>query len=165
MKTKGYRRHSLQSSSVHLKNNHHCFSSVHFLSHGRLFVTPWTIAGQASLSITNSRSLLKLMSIESVMLPTISSFVVPFSSCLQSFPTSGSFQMSQLFISSGQNYLHHFFKKRGRTGYFPLVWSRISSFCYTVLKEKSYPLSQAVLHIWGETSFEHHISRNHFHSD
>ena len=35
--------------------------------------------------------------------PTISSSVVPFSSCLQSFPTSGSFQMSQLFTSRGQN--------------------------------------------------------------
>ena len=35
---------------------------------------------------------------------TISSFVVPFSSCLQSFPTSGSFQMSQLFASGGQKY-------------------------------------------------------------
>ena len=37
------------------------------LSHVRLFVTPWTAAHQVSLSITNSRSLLKLMSIESVM--------------------------------------------------------------------------------------------------
>ena len=35
--------------------------------------------------------------------PTTSSFVVPFSSCLQSFPASESFQMSQLFASSGQN--------------------------------------------------------------
>ena len=35
--------------------------------------------------------------------PTISSSVVPFSSCLQSFPASGSFQMSQLFTSGGQN--------------------------------------------------------------
>ena len=34
--------------------------------------------------------------------PTISSSVIPFSSCLQSFPTSGSFQMSQLFASGGQ---------------------------------------------------------------
>ena len=40
---------------------------VQLLSHVRLFVTPWTAAGQASLSITNSWSLLKLMSIESVM--------------------------------------------------------------------------------------------------
>ena len=43
------------------------FSSVQSFSHVRLFVTPWTAARQASLSITNSWSLLKLMSIESVI--------------------------------------------------------------------------------------------------
>ena len=43
------------------------FSSVQLLSHVRLFVTPWTATHQASPSITNSQSLLKLMSIESVM--------------------------------------------------------------------------------------------------
>ena len=43
------------------------FSSVQSLSHVWLFVTPWTAARQASLSITNSQSLPKLMSIESVM--------------------------------------------------------------------------------------------------
>ena len=43
------------------------FSSVQLLSRARLFITPWTAAHQASLSITNSQSLLKLMSIESVM--------------------------------------------------------------------------------------------------
>ena len=42
-------------------------SSVQSLSHVQLFATPWTAAHQASLSITNSRSLLKLMPIESVM--------------------------------------------------------------------------------------------------
>ena len=42
--------------------------SVQSLSHVRLFATPWTAAHQASLSITNSWRLLKLMSIESVML-------------------------------------------------------------------------------------------------
>ena len=42
-------------------------SSVQSLSHIRLFMTPWTVAHQASLSITSSQSLLKLMSIESVM--------------------------------------------------------------------------------------------------
>ena len=46
------------------------FSSVELLSHVQLFVTPWTAARQASLCITNSRSLLKLMSIESVMSPS-----------------------------------------------------------------------------------------------
>ena len=47
-----------------------CFfplSLVQSLSHVQLFETPWTIARQASLSIINSQSLLKLMSIESVM--------------------------------------------------------------------------------------------------
>ena len=44
-----------------------CISSVQSLSHVQLFVTPWTAARQASLSITNSQSLLKLMSIELVM--------------------------------------------------------------------------------------------------
>ena len=44
------------------------FSSVQMLSCVRLFVTPWTAACQVSLSITNSWSLLKLMSIKSVML-------------------------------------------------------------------------------------------------
>ena len=43
------------------------FSSVQSLSHVQLFATPWTAACQASLSITNSRSLLKLMSIELMM--------------------------------------------------------------------------------------------------
>ena len=44
-----------------------CISSVQSLSHVRLFATPWTTAHQASLSITNSWNLFKLMSIESVM--------------------------------------------------------------------------------------------------
>ena len=78
------------------------YNSVQF-SHVRLFATPWTAARQASLSIPNSRSLLRLMCIESGCHPTISSSVVPFSSCLQSFPASGSFPMSQLFASGGQS--------------------------------------------------------------
>ena len=66
-------------------------------------VTPRTAAHQASLSFTISRSLLKLISIKSVMPSTISSSVVPFSSCLQSFPASGSFPMSWLFSSGSQS--------------------------------------------------------------
>ena len=63
----------------------------------------WTAARQASLSITNSQSLLKLMSIESWCHLTISSSVVPFSSFLQSFPASGSSPVSQFFESGGQS--------------------------------------------------------------
>ena len=49
------------------KQSSKLFSSVQLLSHVRLFATPWTAACQASLSITNSRSLPKLMSIKSVI--------------------------------------------------------------------------------------------------
>ena len=82
--------------SVFLKNSlsvywvwncENIISSVQSLSCVWLFVTPWTTAHQASLSITNSRSLLKLISfLRWWCHPTISSSVAPLSSCLQSFP-------------------------------------------------------------------------------
>ena len=71
---------SFKSSLYYLDKNHSStrsfanifcksviFSSVQSLSYVQLFATPWTAARQTSLSITNSRSLLKLMSIELVM--------------------------------------------------------------------------------------------------
>ena len=79
------------------------FSSVQFFSRVRLFATPWTPARRASLSITNSQSLLKLMSMSQCCHQAISASVVPFSSCPQSLPASGSFPMSQLFASGGQS--------------------------------------------------------------
>ena len=81
----------------------HClqFSSVQSLSRVQLFATPWTAARQASLSITNSWSLFKFMSTMSAM--TGGSSVIPFSFCLQSFPASGSFPMSQFFASGCQS--------------------------------------------------------------
>ena len=63
-----------------------------------LFATLWTAAGQASLSITNSWSLLKLTSVESVM---PSNHLITF--CFQSFPASWSFPVSQFFASGGQS--------------------------------------------------------------
>ena len=77
---------------------------VQLVSHAQLFVTPWTAACQASLSFTICQSLLKLMSIESLMHPNISSSVTHFSSCPQSFPASGSFTVTQLFTSGGQRF-------------------------------------------------------------
>ena len=79
------------------------FSSIPSFSHVWFFVTPWTAAHQAFLSITNSWHSVKLMSIEWWCHPTMPSSVVPFSSHFQSFPASGSFQMSQLFASGGQS--------------------------------------------------------------
>ena len=77
--------------------------SVQPLSRVWLFVTPWAAALQASLSITNSRSLLRLMSIESMMPSNHLILCCPFSSSLQSYLASGFFQVSQLFASSGQS--------------------------------------------------------------
>ena len=72
--------------AVHLRSiwfiTHLLFSSVQSLSHVQLFATPWTAARQASLFITNSRSLLKLMSTELVMLSNHLILCHPFSSCL-----------------------------------------------------------------------------------
>ena len=81
------------------------FCSVQLLSRVQLFATPWTAAHQPSLSITNSQSLLRLRSIESVMHSNhfILCHPVTSSSCLQPLPASGSFQMSQFFASGGQS--------------------------------------------------------------
>ena len=66
-------------------------SSVHSLSRIQLFVTPWTTACQASLSITNSRSPTKPMSIESVMPSNHLIFCCPFLLLLSIFPSIRTF--------------------------------------------------------------------------
>ena len=76
---------------------------VWLLSHVQLFGTPGTAALQVSLSFTISQSLLKLMSIESMMPFNHLILCRRFSSCPQSFPASGSFPVSQLFVSGGQS--------------------------------------------------------------
>ena len=73
------------------------FSSVQLLSHVWLFVIQWIAAHQASLSNINSQSLPKVMSIESVM--PLNHLILCCPLLLQSFPASGSFQMSLLFAS------------------------------------------------------------------
>ena len=77
-------------------------SSVQSLSCVQLLATPWTAAHQVSLSITNTQSLLKLISIELV---SSNNFILchPLSSHLQSFPASGSFQTTQFFPSGGRS--------------------------------------------------------------
>ena len=73
-------------------------SSVQSLSHVRFFATPSIAARQASLSITNSRSSLKLTSIESVMPSSHLILCRPLLLLPQSLPASESFPMSQLFV-------------------------------------------------------------------
>ena len=79
------------------------FRSVQLPSHVWLFATPWTAAHQASLSVTNSRSLLKLMSIESLM---PSNHLIPCRPLLllpSIFAPSGFYPMSKFFTSGGQS--------------------------------------------------------------
>ena len=63
--------------------------------------TPWTAACQASLSFTISQACSNSCPLSRWCHPTISSSVIPFSSCLQSFPASGSFLISWLFAPGG----------------------------------------------------------------
>ena len=79
------------------------FSSVQLLSRVWLFVTPWTAAHQASLSITNSWSLLKLMSIQSVMPSNHLILCCPLLLMPSIFPSIRSFPVSQFFASGGQS--------------------------------------------------------------
>ena len=85
------------------RNSSRRVSSVQSLSRVWLSTTPWTTARQGFLSITNSQSPSKPMSIESVMPSNHLILCHPFSSCPQSFPASGSIPMSQLFAWGGQS--------------------------------------------------------------
>ena len=79
------------------------FSSVQLLSRVQLFATQWTAARQASLSITNSWSLLKLMSIASVMPSNLLILCRPLLLRLSVFPSIRVFPVSQFFSSGGQS--------------------------------------------------------------
>ena len=89
-------REVLSASSVQ-------FSPVQSLSRVWLFVMPWIAAHQASLSNTNSRSSPNSCASSQWCHPATSSSVIPFSSCPQSLPASGTFPASQLFAWGGQS--------------------------------------------------------------
>ena len=109
-------------------------SLVQSLSCVWLFATPWIAVRQASLSITISRSSLRLTSIESVMPSSHLILCVPFSSCLQSLPASESFPMSQLVAWGGQSTgisaLASFIPKKSQ-GWSPSEWT-----CWISLQSK-----------------------------
>ena len=88
-------------NAARMLNSPSLLSSVQLLS--RLFATPWIAACQASLSITNSWVHSNSCPSSRWCHPTISSSVVPFSSCPQSLPASQSFPMSHLFSWGGQS--------------------------------------------------------------
>ena len=94
------------------------FPVVRLLSCVRLFVTPRTAAGQASLSITNSQSSLKLMSIESVMLPNHLILCCPLLLPPSIFPS--------IRVSSNESALQ-------------IRWPKDGSFNFTISPSNEYP--------------------------
>ena len=138
-------------------------SSVQSLSHVRLFVTPWIAARQASLSITNSWSSLKLTSIESVMASSHFILCRPLLLLPTSLPASESFPMSQLFTwggqSAGVSALASFLPKKSQgwspsecTGWISLQSKGLSRVFFNITVQKhqffgAQPSSQSNSHI------------------
>ena len=126
-----------------------CHSWVMSLSHVQLFATPWTAAHQTSLSFTISQSLLKFMSIESMM-PSNHPTAAPFFSCYQSFPASGSFPVSKRFSSGSQSIgtsasasvlamnIQDWWFPLGLTGLISLLTKGLSSTALSSLNNDSY---------------------------
>ena len=142
-------------------------SSVQLLSRVRLSATPWITARQASLSITSSRSLLKLMPIESVM-PSSHLILCRTLLLLPPIPpASGSFPMSQLFAWGGQSMefqlQYHSFQWTPLDS-FPLRWTGWISlqskglsrvFSYTIVQKRKFfgaqlsSQSSSHIHTWS----------------
>ena len=98
--------------------NYNQFSSVQLLSHVWLFVTPWIAAHQASLSITNSRSSLRLTSIKSVM-PSSHRILCRLLLLLPSIPPS-------IRVFSNESTLH-------------IRWPKYWNFSFSIIPSKEIP--------------------------
>ena len=101
------------------------FSSVQLLSHVRLIVTPWTAACQASLSITNSRDLLKLMPIELVMPSNQLIFCCPLLLLPSIFPSIGVFPNVSVLCISWPKYWNFRFSISPYNGHSGLISFRM----------------------------------------
>ena len=99
-----------------------CDFSVQSLSHVQLFVTPWTAAHQASLSITHSQSLLKLMSCESVMPSNYLILSRPLLLLPSIFPSIKAFSNESTVEEYNSNYLSRFIKHDCKVPYFFSVY-------------------------------------------
>ena len=95
------------------------------LSHVQLSVTPWTAAHQASRSITNSWSLLKLMSIQLVMPPTISSSVIPLLLLPSIFPSIRVFSSELVLLIRWSDYWSFSFSTNPSNEYSRLISLRM----------------------------------------
>ena len=128
-----------------------CFSVAQscLTRYGWLFMTPWTAACQASLSYTISWSLLKLMSVESVMPSNHLIFCCPLLLLPSIFPTSMSFPMSQFFTSASASVLPMTIQDWFHLGWTGLIFllskghSRVFS-CTTVQKHQFFNTQPAL---------------------
>ena len=141
---------------------------VQSLSRVRLFVTPWTAPHQASLSFTSPGACSNSCLSNQWCHPTISSSVVPFSSCLQSLPASGSFPMSQFFTSGGQSVgasASASVFPMNIQGWFPLPLTGLISF---QSKESGETLKSLLQHYSSKASILWHLaslwSNSHIHT-
>ena len=96
----------------------------------QVFITPWTAAYKISLSFTISQICPTSCPLSQWCHPTISFSVTPFSSCLQSFPASGSLSMSHFFASGGRSIGASALASvlpRNIQDWFPLGWTALIS--------------------------------------
>ena len=133
-------------------------SSVQLLSRVQLFVTPWTAAHQASLSITNSWSPPKPMPIESVMPSNYLILCHPLRLPPSSFPAAGSFLMSQVVKVLEFQFQHQSFQSilrtdflESQTGWTSLQDSQESSLALSFLYN---PTLTSIHHYWKNHSFD-----------
>ena len=114
------------------------FSSVQLLSCVQLFATPWTAARQASLSITNSRSLLKLMSIELVIPSNHLILCRPLLLLLSIFPSIKVFSNESALHIRWPKYWSFSFSISPSTEYSGLISFRMISFRTSSLQSKGF---------------------------
>ena len=124
-----------------------------------IFATPWTVAHQASLSFTISRASSNAYPLRWWYHPTSSSSVISFSSCLLSFPATGSFLMSQIFETGGQSIgasasvlpinIQGWFSL-GLTGLISLLYKGFSAFFSSTTFQK-HQFFSAHPHLWSKS--------------
>ena len=139
----------------------YCFIVVQLLSHIWLFATPWTAAHQLSLSITNSQSLLKLMSIESVIPSSHLTLCHPLP-LPSTFPSVRVFSNESAFASGGQSIgasASASALAMNIQGWFPLGWTGLISLLSKALSR----VSQYHLGVYGPWGWSLEVSDGYDH--
>ena len=138
------------------------YNSVQSLSHRQLFVTPWTAARQASLSITNCRSLLELMSIESVMPSNHLILCCPFLLLPSTFPSIRVFSSKSVLCIRCPKYWSFSFSLSPSSEYSGLIslmidWLDLLAVQGTLKSLLQHHSSKALI-LWCSAFFRVHLS-------